>query len=77
MGGFVTPRGWLEIGNMASTKLKVSLFNINNAAKSSSSKSSEDDSHEMKDIAEFTLALPTMRVAAQFAVPWNFSFVAL
>jgi hypothetical protein len=77
MGGFVTPRGWLEIGNMASTKLKVSLFNINNAAKSSSSKSSEDDSHEMKDIAEFTLALRTMRVAAQFAVPWNFSFVAL
>jgi hypothetical protein len=31
----------------------------------------------MKDIAEFTLALRTMRVAAQFAVPWNFSFVAL
>ena len=77
MGGFVTPRGWLEIGNMSSTKLKISLFNINNAAKSSSSKNSDDDGHEMKDIAEFTLALRTMRVAAQFAVPWNLSFVAL
>jgi len=77
MGGFVTPRGWLEVGNMASTKLKISLFNINNAAKSSSSKNSEDEGHEMKDIAEFTLALRTMRVAAQFAVPWNLSFVAL
>ncbi len=34
MGGFVTPKGWMEIGNMASTKLRVSMFNINNSAKS-------------------------------------------
>ena len=76
MGDFVTPRGWMEIGNMASTKLRVSLFNINNAAKSSS-KTGESDEVEMKSIDKFELALRTMRCAAHFSVNWNYSFVAL
>ena len=78
MGGFVTPRGWMEIGNMASTKLRVSLFNINNAAKSTSNKNGDsDEGVEMKSIKEFELALRTMRCAAHFSVSWNYSFVAL
>ena len=77
MGGFVTPKGWMEIGNMASTKLQVSLFNINNAAKSSSSKNGDSEEVEMKSIDEFELALRTMRCAAHFSVNWNYSFVAL
>ncbi len=78
MGGFVTPKGWMEIGNMASTKLRVSMFNINNAAKSSSSKTGDsDDSCEMKSVDEFELALRTMRCAAHFSTNWNYSFVAL
>jgi hypothetical protein len=78
MGGFVTPKGWMEIGNMASTKLRVSMFNINNAAKSSSSKTGDSyDSCEMKSVDEFELALRTMRCAAHFSTNWNYSFVAL
>jgi hypothetical protein len=77
MGGYVTPKGWYELGNTASTKLKVALFNINNCAKASSSKSDESGECEMRDIEEFKLALRTLRVAAFFAVPWNKSFLAL
>jgi hypothetical protein len=48
MGGYVTPKGWYELGNTASTNLRVALFNINNCAKSSKSADSEDS--ETKDI---------------------------
>ena len=78
MGGFVQNKGWLELGTYGSSKLKVELFNINNAAKSSSVKQQEADfPAEMKDVGEFELALRTMRSAAQFAAPWNYSFLAL
>lgn len=78
MGGFVTNRGWLELGTMGSTKMKVALYNINNPAKSTSVRSSSsDDSPDMKDVPEFVLALRTLRTAAQFVCPWNFSFLAL
>jgi hypothetical protein len=43
MGGFVQNKGWLELGTYGSSKLKVELFNINNAAKSSSVKQQEAD----------------------------------
>ncbi len=78
MGGFVQNKGWLELGTYGSNKLKVKLFNINNAAKSSSVKQQEADfPAEMKDVGEFELTLRTMRLAAQFAAPWNYSFLAL
>ena len=77
MGGFVTNRGWLEIANMGSTKMKVSMFNLNNATRSTSNKSEGEDQDEMRDVSEYTLALRTMRVAAHFANPWNKAFVAL
>jgi len=78
MGGWVTSRGWLELGTMGSSKMKVSMFSINNAAKSTSLKSSDtEDKHEMKDVSEFERALRTLRAAAQLVVPWNLSFLAL
>jgi hypothetical protein len=77
MGGFVTARGWIEMGNYGSTKMKVGMFNLNNASKSSTIKSPDDDMADMKDVSEFELALRTMRVAAFFACPWNKAFVAL
>jgi len=74
LGGFVSQRGWLEIGNLASTKMKVGLFSINNCTgKAKASESTEDCS----SVAEFTLALRTMRVAMHFANPFNVSIVAL
>jgi hypothetical protein len=77
MGGFVTPKGWLELGTQGSSKLKVEYFNLNNAAKSTTSKVPEGEDSEMKDVSEFELALCTLRSAAQFACPWNYSYLAL
>jgi hypothetical protein len=42
MGGFVQNRGWLELGTYGSNKLKIEMFNINNAASSSTVKKTED-----------------------------------
>jgi hypothetical protein len=77
MGGFVTSKGWLELGTYGSTKMKIEYFNINNAARSSNKKADEEDTVLMKDVAEFSLALRTLRSAAQFATPWNYSYLAL
>ena len=80
LGGFVTSRGWLEIGNPASTKISLKLFNINNcAARASASRAaaSADELLEVADLGEFKLALRALRTAAQFVAPWNFSYLAL
>jgi hypothetical protein len=77
MGGFVTSKGWLELGTQGTSKLKVEYFNLNNAAKSSTSKVTEGEDREMKDVSEFELALRTLRSAAQFACLWNYSYLAL
>jgi hypothetical protein len=77
MGGFVTSKGWLELGTYGSTRMKIEYFNINNAARSTSKKTDEEDTVQMKDVAEFSLALRTLRSAAQFATPWNYSYLAL
>ena len=80
MAGFITPRGWVELGNPASTKISLKLFNINNcAARASASRasSSPDELVEINDLGEFKLALRALRTAAQFVSPWNFSYLAL
>ena len=79
LGGFVTSRGWLELANPGSTKISLRLFNINNVG-SKASKATASGLEDVEDIAElgeFKLALRTLRTAAQFACPWNFSFLAL
>jgi len=75
MGGFVTQAGWMQLGTVGSHKLKISQFNINIAAKSY--KSNDSDGDCMKDVSEFILAMRTLRAAAQFATPWNYSYLAL
>jgi hypothetical protein len=80
LGGFVSPRGWVELANPASTKLSLKLFNINSCSRKISRKSEDDVDSELKDfseVGEFQLALRTMRTAASFIMPWNFSFTAL
>jgi hypothetical protein len=70
MGGFVTQRGWYEMGSMGSCKMKFSMFNINSATKSSTFKTPDSEAApEMKDISEFTVALRAMRIAAHFVQP--------
>jgi hypothetical protein len=80
LGGFVTSKGWIELANPGSTKLSLKLFNINNVGKGSGSKTSGDLLGELEDISELgelKLALRTLRAAAQFVCPWNFSFLAI
>jgi hypothetical protein len=76
----VSSRGWVELANPASTQLSLRHFNINCCSlKTTSKKTDDDDSefHDFTELGEFQLALRTMRTAASFIMPWNFSFSAL
>ncbi len=80
LGGFISPRGWVELMNPASTRLSLCQFNINNfARKTSNSKEDINDTNlpDFSEHSEFQLALQTMRTAAAFIMPWNFSFTVL
>jgi hypothetical protein len=79
LGGFVSSRGWVELANPASTRLSLRLFNINSCSKKSSSKKDDFDGdlQEFTELGEFQLALRTMRAAAAFIMPWNYSFTEL
>jgi hypothetical protein len=81
LGGFITSKGWIELGNPASVKISLKLFNINNcSARASSVRASASDPlefAEVRDLGEFKLALRALRTAAQFVCPWNMSFLAL
>ncbi len=80
LGSFVTVKGWVELANPSSTKLSLKLFNLNNCSgKVSTSKSDSPDNclPDFAEIREFQLALRTLRNAAAFVSPWNFSFAAL
>jgi hypothetical protein len=52
LGGFVSPRGWVELANPASTKLSLKLFNINSCTGKISKKSDDDDDSGLKDFSE-------------------------
>jgi hypothetical protein len=66
------------MGTCLSSKLKIELFNINNAARWSSIKQpGVDSSTEIEDMLKFELALRTMRSAAQFVILWNYSILYL
>ena len=75
LAGYVSAKGWSELHNMASTKLSIKLFNINNCGSKSNKK--EAGSDEFSETAEFKLALRVMRTAFAIALPWNLSVLAL
>jgi hypothetical protein len=80
MGGFVTAKGWVELANPSSTKLSIKLFSLNNcSSKISNSKNTSvlGSLPDFAEIGEFQLALRTLRNAAMFVSPWNFSFAAI
>ena len=80
LAGHVSSRGWLELHNPQSSRISIKQFNINNCAMRAASKSASVQgsfADEILDIGEFQLALRAMRVAFHFAMPWNFSIVAL
>ncbi len=80
MGGFVTAKGWVELANPSSTKLSIKLFSLNNCSnKVTNTKNISvlGGLHDFAEIGEFQLALRTLRNAAMFVYPWNFSFAAI
>jgi hypothetical protein len=79
LGGQTTSKGWIDIADPSSTKATIRSFNINNCGQKSSG-SSGKDSKEDKDfleVAEFTVAIRTIRTAMHLVHPWNLSIVAL
>jgi hypothetical protein len=77
LAGYISSKGWVELHNMASTKMSIKLFNINNCASRSSSKKTGEQDDDIVELGEFKLALRAMRTAYSFAQPWNFSVLAL
>jgi hypothetical protein len=72
LGGFVSPRRWVELANPASTRLSLRLFNINNWSRKISRKPEDGIDSGLKDfseLGEFQLALRTLRTAASFIMP--------
>jgi hypothetical protein len=81
LAGFVTSKGWVELHNPSSSKLALKLFSINNcSAKSGRSNSNghgDLDDDNINELGELKLALRTLRTAASFVHPWNYSFQAI
>ena len=81
LGGCVTSKGWLELHNPSSTRLSIRMFTINNctarAGRPSTGDSRETTEDDIQEIGELRLALRTLRTAASFVHPWNFSFLAI
>jgi hypothetical protein len=80
MGGLVTSRGWVELHNPSSSKISLRMFSINNCgarAGSSKMEAKDGDLTDIVELGEFKLALRALRVAMCFAMPWNFSVLAL
>lgn len=73
LAGLITPRGWIEIHDPSSTKLKLKLFNVNSV--SSSSKGREED--DFCELADFKLAMRAMKTAMKHVMPWNHSIDAI
>ncbi len=88
-GGAVSPKGWLELHNPASTSLCLRQFHISNVSGGSMSVkklslSSNDESlllgesaREIMDMEEFRSAMTTLREAMSMVLPWNKSVSAI
>ena len=78
MARHVSAKGWLEMHLEASSKLSIKLFNINCGGSRPGAKKTQDNADDyMVELAKFNLALRAMRTAFSFAMPWNYSILAL
>ncbi len=89
LGGCVTPRGWKELHNLASTLLQIKMFTTANLGASSAANKRltladggasinvGDSLKEIEGMEELKQAVRVMCRAAQFVPPWNMAFCAL
>jgi hypothetical protein len=76
LGGQTTSKGWIDIADPSSTKATIRSFNINNCGQKSSGSSGKEDK-DFVEVAEFTVAIRTIRTAMHLVHSWNLSIVAL
>jgi len=84
-GGSVTPKGWLELHNPASTAMTLKQFHMANVSSSalggrkaaSSDGADGDTMKEICDMEELKSAIFTLREAMAAALPWNKSISAI
>jgi hypothetical protein len=77
LAGYVSPAGWVNIHNPASTKLSVKQSNINNCGSRAAGKKDGGQKDNALELGEFKLAVRVLRTAMAFVMPWNFSVMAL
>ena len=89
LGGCVTPRGWLELHNPASTHLTIKLFSASNLGTSTGNTrrltlAGDEDGisigehlKEVEDLDELQQAMLVLCYAAHLVMPWNQSFDAI
>ena len=75
LSGCVSPRGWVEIHNPASTSISIKMFALGNTEKKG--RHNDADFCEMEDLSELKNAVRTLRAAMTSVHPWNRSVDAL
>ncbi len=67
LAGFVTNKGWVELHNLASTKLALKMFSINScsakAGRTNGTEHGDPSLDEINELGELKLALRTLRTA--------------
>ncbi len=86
-GGSVTPKGWLELHNPASTNVSLKMFHMANVssvgisskklADQDKENSSGDSLREICDLEDFKSAMFALREAMAMALPWNKTISAI
>jgi len=71
--GYVSSKGWAELHLPSSQKISIKMFNSHSYVGRSEKKEEENS----LELAEFKLALRSLRTAVAFVMPWNFSVLAL
>lgn len=75
LSGCVSPRGWVEIHNPASTSISIKMFALGNTERKG--KHNDADFCDMEDLSELKNAVRTLRAAMTSVHPWNRSVDAL
>ena len=86
--GCVTSRGWELLHKPGSPELSLKMFTVTNMGHMASGGKTislvgedgitvHENLKDFTDMAEFKLAVRNLKVAAQLATPWNFSFAVI
>jgi len=75
--GYVSAKGWTELHAISSQKISIKMFNNHSCGGKAKKGAASEEEEGHLDLAEFKLALRVLRTAVSFAMPWNYSVLAL